>query len=258
MNCHDLEPQIALEVGGDLPEADRPALQAHLDCCPRCRLFADGLDESRQSLQALHREPLDVAQLQAVRASVVERLEAEAGTRRGRFVWWLGLRSNWTRFAVLAAGFVVAVGLAWWYTGPRPPGGPLASPAGGNQSGLAAVPNSPATQPAPEPDDPGAPPSNDIQAQATVAVVAEVNVLQPRLGVVEATDPMPATQGQLQTEPVQQETEEPATPPERPRYELVTVPVTDPEGGESEQHLLRVASDNPNIEIYWMLDENGD
>ncbi len=82
-------------------------------------------------------------------------------------------------------------------------------------------------------------------------------MLQPRPGVVEATDPMPATQGQPQTEPVQQETEEPAAPPERPRYELVTVPVSNPEGGESEQYLLRVASDNPNIEIYWMLDENG-
>ena len=257
MNCHDLEQWIALDVGGDLPEGDRPALQAHVQGCPRCRLFADGMIDSRQSLHALHRQPLDVAQLQAVRASVVERLEAEAGTRRGRFVWWLGLRPNWARFAVLAVGLVVAVGLAWWSAGPRPPGGPLASPAGGNQSGLAAVPDSPATQPAPEPDDAGAPPSNDIQVQAAVAVVAEVSVLQPKPGVVEATDPMPATQRQPQTEPVQQETEEPATSPERPRYELVSVPVSDPEGGESEQYLLRVASDNPNIEIYWMLDENG-
>ena len=82
-------------------------------------------------------------------------------------------------------------------------------------------------------------------------------MLQPKPGVVEATDPMPATQRQPQTEPVQQETEEPATSPERPRYELVSVSVSDPEGGESEQYLLRVASDNPNIEIYWMLDENG-
>ena len=257
MNCHDFERWIALDVGGDLPEGDRPTLQVHLQSCPRCRLFADEMHESRQSLRALHREPLDVAQLQAVRASVVERLEAEAGTRRGRFVWWLGLRPNWARFAVLAAGFVVAVGLAWWYTGTRPPGGVVASQGIENQPGLAAVPDSPATQPAPEPDDTGAPPSNDIQVQAAVAGVAEVSVLQPRPGVVEATDPMPATQGQPQTEPVQQETEEPVVPPERPRYELVTVPVSNPEGGESEQYLLRVASDNPNIEIYWMFDENG-
>ena len=258
MNCHDLEQWIALDVGGDLPEGDRPALQAHVQGCPRCRLFVDGMIDSRQSLHALHRQPLDVAQLQAVRASVVERLEAEAGTRRGRFVWWLSLRPNWARFAVLAAGFVVAVGLAWWYTGPRPPGGPLASPDGGNQSGLAAVPNSPATQPAPEPDDPGAPPSNDVQVQTAVAAVPQETAPRPGPQAVEVSEPTPPRPSRPQAEPVQQETEEPATPPERPRYELVTVPVTDPEGGESEQHLLRVASDNPNIEIYWMLDENGD
>ena len=258
MNCHDFEQQIAVEVGGDLPEADRPALQAHLDCCPRCRLFADGLDESRQSLQALHREPLDVAQLQAVRMRAVEQLEAEVGRRRGRFGWWFAFWPSWARFAVVAAGLMVAVGLAWWYAGPRQPGGQVASQGIENQPRLAATTESPSSRPAPEPDDSSAPPSSDVQVQTAVAAVPQETAPRPGPQAVEVSEPTPPRPSRPQAEPVQQEPEEPAAPPERPRYELVTVPVTDPEGGESEQHLLRVASDNPNIEIYWMLDENGD
>ena len=256
MNCHNFELWIALDVGGDLPETDQAKLQAHLTSCPQCRRLADEMIESRESLRALHREPLDVSQLRAIRMRAVEQLKAEVSRRRERFAWWVALRPSWTRLAVLTTGAVVAAGLAWWVAGPGQPGGPAATP-GKNQPGLAAVPPPPAMPPMPVPDDSGVLPSNDERVQTAVAAGPEGSVPRPQSEAVEITDPTPAPRSQPPAEPLQQQAEEPAAP-ERPRYELVSVPVSDPEGGESEQYLLRVASDNPNIEIYWILDENGD
>ena len=256
MNCHDFEQWIALDVGGDLPEADRPTLQAHLRSCPRCQRFAEGMHESRQSLSALHHEPLDVSQLQAIRSSVIERLEAEAGRRQERFAWLLALRPGRPHFTVLAASLVVAVGLALWSSNAPGPGDRVGSPASENLPDLARSDNS-AIRPMPGPNDPPEPESSGTQVRTAALTVPEASVQRPRPKQVKASDATPATSRQPQSEPRQQETPARPVQAEKPLYELVTVAISNPEGGESEQYLLRVASDNPDIEIYWMLDENG-
>ena len=59
------------------------------------------------------RQTLDVSQLSIIRSQVIEQLEAEAGGRQERFAWWSVLQPSGTRFAIFAAGVVVAVGLVW-------------------------------------------------------------------------------------------------------------------------------------------------
>ena len=256
MNCHDFEQWIALDVGGDLPEADRPEFQAHLRSCPRCQRFAEEIDESRQSLSALHRELLDVSQLHAIRTSVIERLEAEADRRQERFAWLFAFRPGRPHFAVLAASLVVALGLAWWSSNAPGSGDQVGSPAFENLPDLAQADSS-TIRPMPGPNDSPEPESSGTRVQTAALTVPEASAQRPRPKQVKATDATAATPRQPQSEPRQQETPVPPVQAEQPLYELVTVAISNSEGGESEQYLLRVASDNPDIEIYWMLDENG-
>ena len=256
MNCHDFDQWIALNVGGDLPEADRPTLQAHLRSCLRCQRFAEEMHESRQSLSALHHEPLDVSQLHAIRSSVIERLEAEADRRQERFAWLFALRPGRPQFTMLAASLVVALGLAWWSSNVPESGDRVGSPAIENLPGLAQADSS-TIRSMPGPNDSPEPESSGTQVQTAALTVPEASVQRPWPKQMKATDAPPATPRQPQSEPRQQQKPAPPVEAEQPLYELVTVAISNPEGGESEQHLLRVASDNPDIEIYWMLDENG-
>jgi anti-sigma factor RsiW len=53
VNCRKVTDLLPLYVGGDLPERDDAAVEAHLDGCGSCRAELDRYEESRQSLFAL-------------------------------------------------------------------------------------------------------------------------------------------------------------------------------------------------------------
>jgi anti-sigma factor RsiW len=91
VSCGKWEERIALYVEGDLPPSDCAfgETAAHLESCPACREFAEGVKQSLAMLRDAHQEPLAEAHFTAVRARVLERV----GTGRRPRAWlaWAGL-----------------------------------------------------------------------------------------------------------------------------------------------------------------------
>jgi hypothetical protein len=44
---------------------------------------------------------------------------------------------------------------------------------------------------------------------------------------------------------------------DEPTYELIAVRTTTPEGQEIEQEWLKIPTENPKIELYWLMENNG-
>jgi anti-sigma factor RsiW len=85
MNCNAFEPLIALYVGADLPDRDRPQVEQHLAACPDCQRLLEDLQASQTALRELGSEAVDAAMLTAVRAGVL----AGIGERRRRVWPWV-------------------------------------------------------------------------------------------------------------------------------------------------------------------------
>lgn len=102
-DCLNFEQQISALLDGELPEAERQALEAHLETCPDCmetyRMFS-GLSAVMQDVA--FEPPYDLKEhvLQQIEAEKVTPIEA------GR------KRLNWKRYAAVAAAFVVVAGVA--------------------------------------------------------------------------------------------------------------------------------------------------
>ncbi|MBQ3261647.1 MAG: zf-HC2 domain-containing protein [Oscillospiraceae bacterium] len=102
-DCLNFEQQISAMIDGELPEAERPALEAHLKACPDCmevyRMFS-GLSAAMHDIS--YEPPADLKE------RVLEQIEAEKITpiEDGRKRW------NWKRYAAMAAAFVVVAGVA--------------------------------------------------------------------------------------------------------------------------------------------------
>ncbi|HXB72571.1 MAG TPA: zf-HC2 domain-containing protein [Candidatus Acidoferrales bacterium] len=111
MHCKDWEERIALHVGGDLPAAERSAVERHLAECGGCQVLWSGMKESLELLHGAHAEPLPPAAYTAVRGRVMAELAA------GRRVWW-----RWAGGLAAAAAIVIMVALAVW---PEPRVAPL-------------------------------------------------------------------------------------------------------------------------------------
>ncbi|MGB9920519.1 MAG: zf-HC2 domain-containing protein [Moorellales bacterium] len=108
MNCRQAENLISSYLDGELAEAERPELEAHLASCPACRQYAEELEAAQAALAgvfAAAEPPADLFERLMARVR-----EAEAGARpagRARQPWWPGLRR-----AAAVAGLAAAVGLA--------------------------------------------------------------------------------------------------------------------------------------------------
>jgi hypothetical protein len=229
MTCLRFENELALYVERDLPEADVPAVEAHLLECPTCPSFLADLRASQAQVKDLASEDMAPEALVAVR---VRFLAAAAAPRRGH-------EARMPAFAV-AAATVLALGALVWvvalarWTGPariavaspRPMTGPTipapvtASPSGGSTPpGPASVSprmerghvrrgraDRPSVAPALSPDD------ADQLARAVVAIAR-----------VERVDEVPA----------------------------------DAEPSPAPAPLMRLATADPDIVIYWQLEPNG-
>jgi anti-sigma factor RsiW len=97
MNCDAFEPLIALYVGADLPDRDRPQVEQHLTACPDCRQLLEDLQASQAALRELGSEAVDAAMLTAVRAGVLGGI----GERRRRVWPWVAA------FAALLTALIV-------------------------------------------------------------------------------------------------------------------------------------------------------
>lgn len=108
MSCGRFEKAIALWVEGDLPPPQARRLEAHLEACPACREFAEGLRASQEALKSLAQAPADEAALDRVRQRVLARIGGEPTGRRP--LGWV--------YAL--AGSLVAATVAAWLLVPRP------------------------------------------------------------------------------------------------------------------------------------------
>ena len=75
MSCSIWEEQVALLAGDDLEAAEAAAVERHLSQCADCRALAEDLRGNLQGLRVAHAEPLPAAQYAAVRARVLAELE---------------------------------------------------------------------------------------------------------------------------------------------------------------------------------------
>lgn len=107
-DCLNFEQQISAMLDGELPEAEHPALEAHLRTCDSCarayRAFA-GLSAALRELEAEPPADLKGWILSAVEASKITDLAAERKKRRP----WRGLAAIAVCFAVIL-GVVVFAG----------------------------------------------------------------------------------------------------------------------------------------------------
>ena len=96
-DCLNFEQQISAMIDGELPEAERQALEAHLETCPDCmevyRMFS-GISAAMNDIS--FEPPADLKE------RVLQQIED------GRE------RLNWKRYAAMAAAFVVVVGVAFF------------------------------------------------------------------------------------------------------------------------------------------------
>ena len=102
-DCLNFEQQISAMMDGELPEAERQALEAHLETCPDCmevyRMFS-GVSAAMHDIS--FEPPADLKE------RVLQQIEDEKVTsiEDGH------KRLNWKRYAAMAAAFVVVVGVA--------------------------------------------------------------------------------------------------------------------------------------------------
>jgi len=94
--CHTIREQLQAYLEDELPQGDRPAVDAHLADCESCRAAADGLGElfARLARPAIPDVPL------RMKAGIMARVSA-AGRRR-----------RLLQTGVLAAAILVGVGIA--------------------------------------------------------------------------------------------------------------------------------------------------
>jgi anti-sigma factor RsiW len=109
MNCGKIEELLALYVEGDLDGHEVEQVEAHLEACPACRSFAEGMRASQAALKALGREEIDPAVFVRVRSRVMERVVRPRGL------------PYWAWLATAAACVLLVIALYPRGVKPQPP-----------------------------------------------------------------------------------------------------------------------------------------
>jgi anti-sigma factor RsiW len=102
---------IALEAGGDLPDARRRRLERHLPDCADCRSLLEELKENRQVTNSLAEQEIAAEILTRVRARVLHQIDSES-LSPGQTTWLRSLTAPQARWAVPTA--VLALVIAIW------------------------------------------------------------------------------------------------------------------------------------------------
>jgi hypothetical protein len=230
MTCTRYENQLALYVEHDLPQGEIGALEAHLRDCISCRGFLSDLGSSQGLVRDLAAESMSAEALAIIRTRAISAFEQQAA--RPRAAWGWGV-----------AAALAAVGVLSWLTmrplitvarrqvealsSPSPAPNPVPNPA----PELAAVERG-ESHPALTRSKAGGkrPVGSDSRQPSTVASLSVEDADQLARAVVAVsriqrlTDPDPTTE------------RTPMAPPGL---------------------LIRLATPDPEIVIYWRLDPNG-
>ena len=259
-----IDSDLAAYVEGAFDEGRRVAIEEHLADCSRCTELVQQLRASQHVLRSLRREFVEPEQLEAIRAGVLRELSTKEPPRRQWLAWIFGGRRAW-RYASLASLFALAAGsVVWWMPlAPRPrqeiareaplwdlpaaPGDSAGRSARGTRSG--AEPGA-----ARMPDDSslvrdGRPESGGISASPpNVAALTIASATRTTKRTTATHDPRPASP-------------QPGGTGEGERTlsveEAVIHPSSDPEGLGPDSVRLRLATSDPDIVLYWLVDTNG-
>ncbi len=245
MKCADAEGFIALDVEGDLAEVRVAALRDHLATCARCEEFAQGMRESQQLLRALRREGSRESLLSGARQAALEdlRLRQQNGgwewTPHPRLRWvygagglavvawatigWMALQRSGTPVPVADATVVQKQETAAKIVVPSARQAPAKSSHPGTVTKIRARDESPADV---------SPATGNV---VTLPLAAQQRVVVQQAGQGEASDS-----------------------PVAPRIEIFsTGPADDSPDPDSDTTVLKIASSDPNVLLYWVMDSQG-
>jgi anti-sigma factor RsiW len=150
MKGHIEERKLALLAGGDLDPGKSSGLARHLAECPACSARLQRYREGREAMSALRDSGIETSDLDAVRQSVLARIQGKQVARWEPFAW---RRFGLLRWDALAATVLIAVAVGTWLwrsTPARRIPGPAAS-ASIAQVGQTQVPGETHAKPAVEP-----------------------------------------------------------------------------------------------------------
>jgi anti-sigma factor RsiW len=241
MKCPKAQNLIALDVEGDLAEKQTPALRDHLAACPACAEFAQEMRESQWALKSLGESVPENAVLLRARQTALERIRFEQSTP-GPARWTWIARPQWVH---ATAGLAVLVCLATGWLALREP------------RNSAVVAESPAAQTeravARDKELPGRA-APVVAAHDASTATAEIPSARKTVETNNAAKRAEPAMAYLSKEPVERVDEAPFAA----RIEVVSVSAgtASAEGG-SETVLLNIASSDPNVLLYWVMDDQG-
>ncbi len=272
MNCAGFNDLVGLYGEGDLGgRAERDARE-HLAICPDCRQLADEFADTQRSLKSLRREIVDPARLSGIRSRVLEQLAAEARNPAKGLRRWLTQRPGWAYASVVVAVGLGLIAVAEWLPsagGTDAPGAevavtvrPVISEAQG-QTRTPSVAGASQVEPGPServvPEDRGRWSQDEMKVAAEPprdSVTAEVTLATAHPGEDRLARPVDPGSGSARTG---------GRAYESGRHDVriegaVVSSWKTPEGGEPEPAgvLVKLATKDPEIVLYWIVDQNGD
>jgi anti-sigma factor RsiW len=210
---------LALYVEGDLTEEERRPIEAHLSECQVCRGFLDGLRKSQGALKALAEPAIPSTVFEEVRRRVSAEIDGAAETAGPgtQFPFPLRPAYRWALAAGLLMAFLAAA-VFLLIRGTTP--SPKVAPAGGT---MVSAPPAPAPQ---TPEAPRAPKAPESPALPVLAKAPEGLPAARRL------ETSPTNSGEL-------------------ALYLLSAPL------EQEPQVIRLQTEDPEVVIYWFVEDEG-
>jgi anti-sigma factor RsiW len=230
MTCTRYEKDLALYVEHDLTDADAAAVEAHLRECPTCPSFLAELRASQAQLKDLASEEMEAEALAGVRARLVMAAAAQRPRHDGQVPTWAA-----------AAAIVLALGAVLWI---------IAVARGTDPARTVAVSLPPQVAPPAIPSPAAAEPSPRSTRPDPPAVSPHMERARARRGRTDRQPPAPAL-----------------SPDDADQLARAVVAIArirsvqdvrpDVEPSLEPTPLMRLATADPDVVIYWQLDPNG-
>jgi hypothetical protein len=235
MTCTRYETDLALYVERDLPEAEVAAVEAHLRSCASCSRFLAELRASQAQVKDLAAEEIDSEALAVMR---VRTIVATARARRSRGPRWV---PAWAA----AAAVILALGTLVWVVALASRFEPVRT---------VAVASPPPSVPPAIPSPGIASPSVGSTLPGPATVSPHMEGAHVRRGRTDRQPPVPAAAATLSPDDADQLARAVVAIARVQRVDEVPL---DAEPSPAPAPLMRLATADPDVVIYWQLEPNG-
>ena len=219
MKCMYSENDVALYVEGDVPPAKAREIQAHLSACIRCRDLAVELQESQAALKSLRQDNVSGTSLALVRSQVLAEIQA-------------GVRPVWGRWVYALAGavFVGVLAVGWMLEMRRPRVQEIVK--SDPPPPQAAVPLTTVIIDA----------NNDTNRQSVRGSTAnDISGREKANKAAKAKSNVPLREGDVRQR----------------RHEVAHTEIQPEQSEPAKPLVVKLLTDDPNIVIYWLIDNTG-